>query len=129
MPAASVAPLPVQPPRNALRPPDTPLGRARAARGWSQAKAARAMRLIAEQWDWEIAAEASLKVLISHWENGLRRPNEAYRVLLSAMYRTPPDDLGFSTGKRLDLPALQERIASLEIIVDQLAARLQANAA
>jgi transcriptional regulator with XRE-family HTH domain len=129
MPATSVAPLPVQPPRNTLRPPDTPLGRARAARGWSQAKAARAMRLIAEQWDWEIASEASLKVCISHWENGLNRPNETYRVLLSTMYRTTPADLGFSAAKNPDMAELQQRIASLEAVVDQLAARVQASVA
>ncbi|WP_301127397.1 XRE family transcriptional regulator [Streptomyces cacaoi] len=117
-----------------LRCPETPLGRARAARGWSQAKAVRALLLTARDWGWEIASENSLKVMLCDWEREKRRPGEGYRVLLCAVYRATPEQLGFTTSGpresavRAAAPTnreLSERVESLEALVWELSKRLE----
>ncbi|MFE0201179.1 XRE family transcriptional regulator [[Kitasatospora] papulosa] len=131
--SASIVPLtdtpvaPVQPARVPLRAPDTPLGRARLARGWSQRKVVRALVLLAGHWGWEIAAESSLKVQMSRWENGAVHPGPSYQVLLCAVLRATPDDLGFT--RATGTAALADRVASLETLVDRLAAQLKGVAA
>ncbi|WP_328735819.1 XRE family transcriptional regulator [Streptomyces bobili] len=121
-------PAPQQP--QLLRSADTPLGRARVARGWSQDKAVRALILLAESWGWQIASESSLKVQFSRWEHDATRPGETYRVLLCAIYRTTPDALGFNRP-RTDKPAttsksLRERVGELEALVERLSGYLGA---
>ncbi|MEV1052555.1 XRE family transcriptional regulator [Streptomyces sp. NPDC049887] len=110
-----------------LRAPDTPLGRARLARGWSQHKVVRALVLLAGHWGWEIAAESSLKVQMSRWENGAVHPGPSCQVLLCAVLRATPDDLGFT--RATGTAALADRVASLETLVDRLAAQLKGVAA
>ncbi|MGI5138566.1 XRE family transcriptional regulator [Streptomyces sp. CA-106110] len=122
-PLTDVTVPPVQPSRTALRATDTPLCRARVARGWSQQKVVRALRLLAESWGWEVAAETSLKVQMSRWENGVNRPSQTYQVLLCALFRATPDALGFTgTGNA----TLADRIDALEHLVSDLTAQLEA---
>jgi hypothetical protein len=119
-----------QPPSASLRCPETPLGRARAARGWSQAKAVRALLLAARQRGWDIAAESSLKIMLCRWENQQHRPGEMYRVLLCSIYRSTPEELGLThTAKEprgASAQELREHVASLENLVRQLSDQLTA---
>ncbi|MER6982726.1 helix-turn-helix domain-containing protein [Streptomyces carpinensis] len=121
----------VQPP--AQRPAGTPLAQVRAARGWSQFQVIRALTLLAEHWGWPIAAESSLKVQLSRWENGANGPNPSYQVLLCAVLRATPEELGFGRADRPvaplpgeDVAALADRVQALETLVIQLSARLGA---
>ncbi|NUK12641.1 XRE family transcriptional regulator [Streptomyces lunaelactis] len=111
---------PVQPP--ALRAPDTPLGRARLVRGWSQIKVVRALMLLADHWGWEIAAEKSLKVFISRWENDTHRPSQTYQVLLCAIFRATPAELGFT--RPAAATTLTQRVTALESVIEDLTGRL-----
>ncbi|WP_086747987.1 hypothetical protein [Streptomyces scabiei] len=104
---------------------DTPLGRARVARGWSQDKVVRALMLLADNWDWQIASEQSLRVYMSDWERGVRRPNETYRVLLCTLYRATPDDLGFTAPRReTAMDDLSARVNELAAVVERLTVAL-----
>jgi hypothetical protein len=112
---------PEQPLRYDLRAPDTPLGRAWLDREWSRAKAVRALSLVAERWGWEIAAEASLKVMYHRWEHEAVRPGRAYQVLLCSVFRRTPDEPGFAEPSPCpDEAALLARISALESMVQQL---------
>ncbi|MFC9912063.1 helix-turn-helix domain-containing protein [Streptomyces sp. NPDC127197] len=124
----------VQPP--AKRPADTPLAQTRAARGWSQLQVIRSLMRLAEHWGWPIASENSLKVQLSRWENGANQPNQTYQVLLCAVLRATPAELGFGRADRptapilgQDVAALADRVQALEALVIQLSARLGAVAA
>ncbi|MBN0046930.1 XRE family transcriptional regulator [Streptomyces actuosus] len=108
-----------------LQAADTPLGRARVARGWSQDKVVRALVLLAEHWGWQIASEASLRVYMSDWERGVRRPNETYRVLLSSLYRTTPAELGLTVQRRESaMDELLARVNDLAAVVERLTTAL-----
>ena len=116
----------VQPP--AHRAADTALAQARAARGWSQLQVIRALVRLAEHWGWPVASQSSLKVQLSRWENGTN-PGPTYQVLLCAVLRATPADLGFepsapSPGE--DVAALAGRVQALETLVVQLSAQLSA---
>ncbi|MGW1903084.1 XRE family transcriptional regulator [Streptomyces hirsutus] len=118
-------PAPQQP--QLLRAANTPLGRARMARGWSQEKAVRALVLLAESWGWQIAAESSLKVQLSRWEHGVTQPGETYRALLCAAYRTAPETLGFNCPQQFQtVKSLRERVNALESLVENLTGALSA---
>ncbi|NEA42899.1 helix-turn-helix transcriptional regulator [Streptomyces sp. SID11385] len=106
-----------------IRSADTPLGRARVARGWSQAKAVRALSILARHWGWQIASEASLKVLLSCWESGKRTPSETYVRLFCALYRATPEDLGFVVRDSRVVSA-PGTVASVQNAVTHLAAQL-----
>ncbi|MFB8381061.1 XRE family transcriptional regulator [Streptomyces rubiginosohelvolus] len=111
---------PVQP--GLLRSADTPLGLARVARGWSQEKTVRALILLARSWGWQVASEPSLKVQLSCWEHGRRRPNESYRLLLCTVYRATAEELGFDrTAGEASVRTLRQRINDLERLVASLA--------
>ncbi|MFJ9997871.1 XRE family transcriptional regulator [Streptomyces werraensis] len=116
-------PAPQQP--QLLRSANSPLGRARVARGWSQDKAVRALILLAESWGWQVASEPSLKVQLSRWEHGGSRPNETYRVLLCSLYRATPNELGFDRAPQTT-KGLRDRISTLEALVENLTATLTA---
>ncbi|MFI6944308.1 XRE family transcriptional regulator [Streptomyces sp. NPDC050418] len=103
---------------------DTPLARARVARGWSQYKVIRALILLAEHWGWDIATESSLKVQLSRWENDAMRPGPKYQVLLCALYRSTPDELGFTRkGRPPTRAVLADRVATLESLLERLVAQ------
>jgi transcriptional regulator with XRE-family HTH domain len=59
---------------------------ARLARGWSQADAARELAGLARTRGAPVAATASLKTLLSRWENGHSVPDPQYRTLLAVLY-------------------------------------------
>ncbi|WP_445395135.1 XRE family transcriptional regulator [Streptomyces sp. LE64] len=111
-----------------LQSADTPLGRARVARGWSQEKVVRALTLLAREWGWQIASEPSLKVQVSRWEHGVTRPGETYRVLLSAVYRATPEELGFDQtrpgGTGTSTKSLRDRVGELEARLELLTSYL-----
>ena len=52
---------------------------AREARGWSQSEAARELASLARSRDTPVASAASLKTLLSRWENGHSAPESQYR--------------------------------------------------
>jgi transcriptional regulator with XRE-family HTH domain len=59
---------------------------ARLARGWSQAEAARELAGLARTRGAPVASAASLKTLLSRWENGHSVPDPQYRTLLAVLY-------------------------------------------
>ncbi len=104
-----------------LQSADTPLGLARVARGWSQEKTVRALILLARSWGWQVASEPSLKVQLSCWEHGRRRPNESYRLLLCTVYRATAEELGFNRlSGEASVKTLRQRINDLELLVESL---------
>ncbi|MGX1886152.1 XRE family transcriptional regulator [Streptomyces sp. NPDC055287] len=116
------APSVQPPPSGVLRAPETPLGQARVVRGWSQHKVVRALTLTAEHWGWDIAADNSLKVFVSRWENETHRPGATYQVLLCAVFRATPDELGFT--RPVPVVSLSQRVAALESLVRDLSEQL-----
>jgi transcriptional regulator with XRE-family HTH domain len=69
---------------------------ARAARGWSQSQAARELAALARSSGAPVAAAASLKTLLSRWENGHAVPEPQYRALLGELYGRTPAELGIA---------------------------------
>ncbi|MFJ7422443.1 XRE family transcriptional regulator [Streptomyces uncialis] len=108
-----------------LRAPDTPLGRARLARGWSRERTVRVLLALAGRWGWQVATENSLKVQLHRWEHEQGRPGETYRVLLCAVYESTPQTLGFHrAGPASEDGELRARVDSLESMVGRLVAAL-----
>jgi transcriptional regulator with XRE-family HTH domain len=68
---------------------------ARAARGWSQTNAARALAALARSRGVPVAAEGSLKTQLSRWENGHATPDAPYPALLGELYERSGAELGF----------------------------------
>lgn len=68
---------------------------ARVARGWSQTDAARELVAMARSRGAPVAAAASLKTLLSRWENGHTTPDPQYRALLAELYGRSAGELGF----------------------------------
>ncbi len=73
------------------RDPPSELRTARAARGWSQTEAARELAALARSRGMPVAAAASLKTLLSRWENGHSLPEPQYRTLLADLYGRSAD--------------------------------------
>jgi transcriptional regulator with XRE-family HTH domain len=71
----------------------TSLRAARAARGWSQTEAARALAELASTRGVAVASAASLKTQLSRWENGHATPETPYRNLLGELYAGAGVDL------------------------------------
>ncbi|WP_433275486.1 helix-turn-helix domain-containing protein [Pseudonocardia xinjiangensis] len=74
----------------------TSLRSARAALSWSQADAARQLAALGRATGTPVAAAASLKTLLSRWENGHALPEPHYRSLLAELYGRSPADLGIA---------------------------------
>ena len=126
---ADCHPLSRQPVRSELKASDTPLGRARIHRGWSQEKTVRALSLQAEHWGWEVATQRSLKVLISRWENGINKPSQTYQVLFCAIFHAAPEELGFNVPTACEAvvldtpmacPGHAELLARIDVLEEQL---------
>lgn len=66
--------------------PRPALQAARRAQGWSQSDAARELAALARALGGPIATPASLKSLLSRWENGHAAPEPHYRGLLADLY-------------------------------------------
>lgn len=75
----------------------TALKLARVTAGWSQTQVLTRMRQAAAAVGEELPGRASLRVQLSQWENGHRRPCEFYRRVFCAVYHRPPEHLGFPT--------------------------------
>lgn len=69
---------------------------ARAARGWSQSQAARELAALARSSGAPVAGAASLKTLLSRWENGHAVPEPQYRALLGELFDRTPVELGIA---------------------------------
>lgn len=82
---------------------------ARQARGWSQAEAARALAHAAERRGEAAATAASLKTLLSRWENGHSVPEPSYRDLLAHLYGCAVTDLGLAPSEPAPDPAARLR--------------------
>ncbi|MFJ4246013.1 XRE family transcriptional regulator [Streptomyces iakyrus] len=136
MSTATVIPL-IDRSRPAVQPPaqraaDSALAQTRTARGWSQLQVIQALVRLADHWGWPVASQTSLKVQLSRWENGAN-PGPTYQVLLCAVLRATPADLGFEPSARPaapspgdDVAALAGRVQALETLVVQLSAQLSA---
>jgi tetratricopeptide (TPR) repeat protein len=74
----------------------TPLRTARRLRGWSQARLIHDLGRLASARHIPIATSASLKTLVSRWENGHATPAEPYRRLLCEIYALDGAALGFT---------------------------------
>jgi transcriptional regulator with XRE-family HTH domain len=66
------------------------------ARGWSQSEAARELAALGQAGGAPVAAAASLKTLLSRWENGRAVPEAQYRTLLGELYERTPAELGIA---------------------------------
>jgi len=73
---------------------DGPLRAARAARGWSQSRAAEELAALAAVRGVTVAAPLSLKTQLSRWENQHALPEEHYRDLLRELYERSEAELG-----------------------------------
>lgn len=73
----------------------TPLKAARLTVGWSQPQAIQRLRhLAADLGEW-LPETQTLRVQLSRWENGHRRPGGFYQRLFCQLYQRPPEHLGF----------------------------------
>jgi transcriptional regulator with XRE-family HTH domain len=69
---------------------------ARRARGWSLADAARELERLGRSAGSAGATAASLKSLLSRWENGHATPDATNRGLLARLYQRTPAELGLT---------------------------------
>ncbi len=84
--------------------PVTKLQAARTRRGWTQQRAIIELETWAKPGRVPIATRASLKTMVSRWENG-EEPGPVYVELLCKTYDATPDELGFETPD--DAPTLR----------------------
>ncbi len=93
---------------------------ARDARGWTSAQLNLELRRAACQLRVTTATEASLRVMISRWENGKELPDISYRLLLQKAFNLPAEALGFD-----DERVVETASAPLAALVQRGASRLQ----
>ena len=110
----------------------TPLRAARDAQGWSQTVAARALAGLARQRGVPVASAASLKTLLSRWENGHATPEAPYRALLEELYAesgvdlTPPAPVPDTAGP---VARLRARLATAAAVDAEVVALWRAQLA
>ncbi|MCW2720128.1 helix-turn-helix transcriptional regulator, partial [Pseudonocardia sp.] len=73
---------------------------ARMRQGWSQSDTAREIVALARRRGEPVAAAASLKTLLSRWENGHVVPEPQYRALLAELLGCTPAELGIDPDAR-----------------------------
>lgn len=83
----------------------TALRAARVERGWSQSEAAREIVGLGRRRGVPVAAAASLKTLLSRWENGHVVPEQQYRELLAELFGRTTGELGIDVDARCAVPA------------------------
>jgi transcriptional regulator with XRE-family HTH domain len=76
----------------------TKLQAARKAQGWSQMRLITELQRQAQKIKMPIAGRASLKTLVSRWENGHAVPDECYQRLLRAVFGAGNAELGFAAS-------------------------------
>lgn len=84
----------------------------RIARGWSQSEAARELVDLGRSRGVPVAAPASLKSLLSRWENGHAVPEPHYRALLAGLYGRTAEELGIDGAGEREAGAGVERLHS-----------------
>jgi transcriptional regulator with XRE-family HTH domain len=89
----------------------TALRAARVARGWSQSDAAREIAGLGGRRGVPVAAAASLKTLLSRWENGHVLPEPQYRELLAELFGRTAAELGLEP--EIDGPGPTEGVQRL----------------
>ena len=110
----------------------TPLRAARDAQGWSQTVAARALAGLARERGVPVASAASLKTLLSRWENGHATPEAPYRALLEELYAesgvdlTPPAPVPDTAGP---VARLRARLATAAAVDAEVVALWRAQLA
>jgi transcriptional regulator with XRE-family HTH domain len=110
----------------------TPLRAARDAQGWSQTVAARALAGLARERGVPVASAASLKTLLSRWENGHATPDAPYRALLEELYAesgvdlTPPAPVPDTAGP---VARLRARLATAAAVDAEVVALWRAQLA
>ncbi len=72
----------------------SPLKAARVGLGWTQARAIAAIAGQARALGVSIAEQASLKTMLSRWENGVGQPDRTYQRLFCLAYDRDEDELG-----------------------------------
>lgn len=82
----------------------------RVARGWSQSEAARELVGLGRTRGVPVAATASLKSLLSRWENGHAVPEAHYRALLAELYGRTVEELGIGGTREREAGAGVERL-------------------
>jgi len=96
---------------------------ARRARGWSQAAAARELAALAHATGGPGATPASLKSLLSRWENGHAVPDPHYRGLLGELYGRTAIELelaGADPGRSDAVTQLRARLAAAAAVDSRL---------
>ncbi len=88
----------------------TPLQRMRLQIGWKQARAIAALVAEAKARRLTIATPASLKTMVSRWENGDGLPDATYQKLFATIYECDVDELGFN-GSRGSRSVQSPRVA------------------
>ncbi|MGL5826310.1 MAG: helix-turn-helix domain-containing protein [Nocardioides sp.] len=84
----------------------TRLKQTRVAMGWSQSQLIMKLRSHANSTGTTLPDPATLKTQVSRWENGHRRPEAFYRLLLCAVYGRTEEELGLADHVPADrLPA------------------------
>jgi tetratricopeptide (TPR) repeat protein len=75
--------------------------------GWKAAHIVRELKVVAAAEAVMLASDASLKVMLSQWENGKRRPDAMHQRLLCKIYHRTAEDLGFEavSGELIPRPA------------------------
>jgi transcriptional regulator with XRE-family HTH domain len=84
--------------------PTAALRAARVERGWSQTDAARELVQLGRRRGVPVAAAASLKTLLSRWENGHVVPEPQYRSLLAELFGRTAGELGLDPEARVARP-------------------------
>ncbi len=98
----------------------------REARGWSAARVCRAMGDAAGRLDVPVAAPASLRVMLSRWENGRATPDATNRALLEAVFGVPAESLGFEPAPAPagDVAPIRPTRSTPAAVLDYFAAQL-----
>jgi transcriptional regulator with XRE-family HTH domain len=78
----------------------TPLQAARHSLGWKQSRVLTALAAQAKADGVAIAGPASLKTMLSRWENGSGQPDQTYQRLFCQIYERDPEELGFDQPTR-----------------------------
>lgn len=78
----------------------TLLQRARLDLGWKQSKVVASLIAAARKEGVTIAGQASLKTMLSRWENGGGQPDAVYQRLFCTIYERDEDELGFVNAAR-----------------------------
>lgn len=100
---------------------------ARIRRGWSQAQLLSALRTHAAQQGISLMSASSLRVALSRWENGRKKPDELHTRLLKQVLEFPTTSIDFFQGSTL-FEVLLNHTNSLRILDRRFgapAARLQ----